>query len=141
MKKSFNIQELFAWQVQMPQNQANAPLPPLELSKKTENTIWSIPVWWISLVQNKTNKLPCFIDRLGHILWELSWMEWKDFFFNYVYFLQFSIQFVLNFTSEKFLNDRRKCIVGLQEFSSQCIFFKVIMHHNWFYFLWQIWMW
>jgi len=38
--------------------------PPQEPSKETKNTIWSIPVRWISSVQNrkKTNKQPCFID-------------------------------------------------------------------------------
>jgi hypothetical protein len=29
-----------------------------ELSKDTKNTIWSIPVWWISYLWNKTNYLP-----------------------------------------------------------------------------------
>jgi hypothetical protein len=29
-------------------NQAHAPLTRWELSKNTKNTIWSIPVWWIS---------------------------------------------------------------------------------------------
>jgi hypothetical protein len=37
--------------------------PPQELSKDTKNVNWSIPVPWISSVQNKTNKLPSFIDR------------------------------------------------------------------------------
>jgi hypothetical protein len=31
--------------------------------KDTKNVNWSIPVPWISSVQNKTNKLPSFIDR------------------------------------------------------------------------------
>jgi len=41
--------------------------PPRELSKETKNTIQSIPIQWISMVQtkqNKTNKQPSFIDRL-----------------------------------------------------------------------------
>jgi hypothetical protein len=33
--------------------------PRLELSKDTKKTIWSIPVWWMSYLQNK---LPSFID-------------------------------------------------------------------------------
>jgi hypothetical protein len=39
---------------------------PQELFKETTNVIWSIPVQWISSVQNKTkqtNKLHSFIDR------------------------------------------------------------------------------
>ncbi len=32
--------------------------PPWELSKEAKNVIWSIPVQWISEVQNKTNYLP-----------------------------------------------------------------------------------
>ncbi len=47
--------------------------PPWELSKETKNAIWSIPVWWISLVQNKTNKLLCFMDRLPKPWRKQSW--------------------------------------------------------------------
>jgi len=36
--------------------------PPWELWKEIKNMIWSILVQWISSVQNKTNKQPCFID-------------------------------------------------------------------------------
>jgi hypothetical protein len=35
-------------QVQTPWNQADAPLLLEKLSKETENSTWSIPVWWIS---------------------------------------------------------------------------------------------
>ncbi len=35
---------------------AHAPLPHWQLSKDIKNTIWSILVWWISSIQNKTNK-------------------------------------------------------------------------------------
>ncbi len=37
--------------------------PPEELSKDTKDVIWSILVRWLSSLQNKTNKLPSFIDR------------------------------------------------------------------------------
>jgi hypothetical protein len=30
--------------------------PPRELSRKTRNTIWSILVWWISLIHTKQTK-------------------------------------------------------------------------------------
>jgi hypothetical protein len=42
-----------------------APRPRWELSKNTKNMIWSIRVWWISYLQNKTkqNKQPSFIYR------------------------------------------------------------------------------
>jgi hypothetical protein len=55
----------FAPQVQCHETKPMHPSPQ-ELSKDTKNTIWSIPGRWISLVQtkqNKTNKLPSFIDR------------------------------------------------------------------------------
>jgi hypothetical protein len=40
-------------QVQMPWNQANAPLFLESFPKRLRNTIWSIPVGWISSVQTK----------------------------------------------------------------------------------------
>jgi hypothetical protein len=48
----------FALQVQMSGNQAHAPLLVKSFPKDTENMIWSIPVWCISYLQNKTNYLP-----------------------------------------------------------------------------------
>jgi hypothetical protein len=36
--------------------------PRQELSKDTKNTIWSIPVWWISQLQIKANYLPSYIN-------------------------------------------------------------------------------
>jgi hypothetical protein len=36
--------------------------PHWELSKDTKNMIWSIPVQWISQLQNNTNYLPSYID-------------------------------------------------------------------------------
>ncbi len=41
-----------------PMKPSRCTLPHRELSKETKNMIWSIPVQWISWVQNKTNYLP-----------------------------------------------------------------------------------
>ncbi len=84
MKKSFNIQELLHCKVQRPWNQADGSLLLESFTKRPRMAIWSIPVQWISWVQNKTkqNKPPCFRDRwqraqcvthtLCYKMWEFS---------------------------------------------------------------------
>jgi len=60
VKKSFNIQDNHSTsQVQTPWNQANAPL--LQRDKESDLKHPSL----VDLIRtNKTNKLPCFVDRL-----------------------------------------------------------------------------
>jgi hypothetical protein len=67
----FNIQELLHCKSKCQENHSPCTSPSRELSKETKNEIfWSIPVWWISLIQTKQNKtkqkqtnyLPSLID-------------------------------------------------------------------------------
>ncbi len=49
------------------------PPSPREHSNETKNMIWSIPIWWISSVQNKTNKRPLASWISVLIFWVLFW--------------------------------------------------------------------
>jgi hypothetical protein len=62
MKKSFNIQELFAPQVQTSWNQAHAPLSSRAFQRHQEHNLKHSN--WVDLKTTKQNKLPSFIDRL-----------------------------------------------------------------------------
>ncbi len=55
VKKSFNIQELLHSKSKHHETKPMHPSP-WELSKQTKYAIWSIPVQWISSVQNKTKQ-------------------------------------------------------------------------------------
>jgi hypothetical protein len=55
MKKSYDIQDFWTASPNVMEPSPCTP-PHWKLSKDTKNTIWSIPVWWISYLQNKTKQ-------------------------------------------------------------------------------------
>jgi len=61
VKKSFNIQELFAQQVKTPWNQTHAPLLVKSFPKTPKNDLKHPSS--VDLIFTKQSKLPSFIDR------------------------------------------------------------------------------
>jgi hypothetical protein len=66
-------------QAQTPWNQAHCTPPPQELSKENKNAIWKILVWWIPSIQNKTNKLSSFVDRLSFFKMDFTFGQCEHF--------------------------------------------------------------